>query len=348
MKASRGVTIAELTMRTWVIQPGFMITHWDHLAHAGATFLGIVSLVAAIIAMFYTTASDALVSPHLRFGNWENKVMTGLVKASYADPVYIADTCQTPISTDLDPLYSGTTCLSVMHAGQAYHSSIAFLATWTEISNAGQGVSSDLAARPPPPSMLYDNTTVIGTWVATNTSNMTSAYTTYNRIVNNVTMSMPHSGIFQAARETKNGILQPEMLEGVGEYAIKASVVSPSLNVLCVNMNKTELAPLVYTEWPNARLVNSTSSPGQLVPSGDYQNDIQLANSSSYLNSTVVDDIFEWGAGYARQPPIFPMVRFLVLLCSLILFYPICLRNYSIWLVEINIEVVSNRFQLLN
>lgn len=65
--------------------------------------------------------------------------------------------------------------------------------------------------------MLYDNTTVTGTWVATNQSNVTMAFGKYNRIINNVTMSMPHAGVFSAAHDPKNGILQPEDLAGLGE-----------------------------------------------------------------------------------------------------------------------------------
>jgi hypothetical protein len=118
VKASRGVTITELTMRTWVIQPGFMITHWQHVQHAGLTILGVITLTAAAVATFYTTASDALVSPHLKYGKWENKIMEGLVQASYANPTFIEANCQTPISTTLDPNNAGTTCLSIEHAGQ--------------------------------------------------------------------------------------------------------------------------------------------------------------------------------------------------------------------------------------
>jgi hypothetical protein len=118
VKASRGVNIAELTMRTWVLQPGFMITHWQVLQHAGLTILGAITLTAAFIAMSYTTASDALVSPHLKYGNWQTKQMYGMVKTSYANANYVAKTCPTPVTLDTDPLYAGTTCLSVLHAGQ--------------------------------------------------------------------------------------------------------------------------------------------------------------------------------------------------------------------------------------
>lgn len=159
--------------------------------------------------------------------------------------------------------------------------------------------------------MLFDNTTVTGSWVATSTSNMTAASEQYGRIVNNVTMAMPHAGVFSAARNEKNGILQPEELEGVGEYAVRASVVSPALNVLCANLNSTELAPLIYVTWPNARATNSTTIPGQKLAANDYESDIQIMPGETYLNSTVVDDIFQWGAAYpdeVRQPPVFPMV----------------------------------------
>jgi len=119
-------------MRTWVIQPGFMITHWQHIQHAGLTILSAITLAAAAVAMFYTTASDSLVSPHLKYGKWESKVMWGLVLASYANPTYIKGNCQTPITTKIDPDSAGDTCLSIEHAGEgaAYiHSSSTCLLT---------------------------------------------------------------------------------------------------------------------------------------------------------------------------------------------------------------------------
>jgi hypothetical protein len=107
-----------MTMRTWVIQPGFMITHFQNLQHAGLTFLGLISLTAALISMFYTTASDAIVSPQLRFGKTQDLLMYGLVQSSYANPIYVSQNCLTPITATVDPLNSGDTCLSYEHAGQ--------------------------------------------------------------------------------------------------------------------------------------------------------------------------------------------------------------------------------------
>lgn len=59
-KRSRGVTIAEMTMRSWVMQPGTLLTHCQTVRYAGLTILGALTLIAALTAMLYTTASDAL------------------------------------------------------------------------------------------------------------------------------------------------------------------------------------------------------------------------------------------------------------------------------------------------
>ena len=42
------------------MQPGTMITHFESLRYAGATFLGMIALTATLCGMLYTTGSDAL------------------------------------------------------------------------------------------------------------------------------------------------------------------------------------------------------------------------------------------------------------------------------------------------
>ena len=51
LEHARGVTLAELSMRAWVLQPGTMLTQWESVRYAGVTFLGVVSFLAAILAM---------------------------------------------------------------------------------------------------------------------------------------------------------------------------------------------------------------------------------------------------------------------------------------------------------
>jgi hypothetical protein len=70
----------------------------------------------------------------------------------------------------------------------------------------------DLSRRPRPVGILYDNTTVQGSWI--NVQNMTELSAKHgSRIVNNVSMAMPHSGVFAAARDPLNNIMQPETLD---------------------------------------------------------------------------------------------------------------------------------------
>lgn len=83
------------------------------------------------------------------------------------------------------------------------------------------------------------------------------------------------AGVYKAAtNRALNGILQPSDLDGVGSYNVSASVVSPAVNVLCVNMDSEELSPLIN-------------------------------GSGSADNTTVVDDIFLWGDQYNRPRPSF-------------------------------------------
>jgi hypothetical protein len=117
MKLGRGVTIAEMTMRSWVIQPGSMITHWQNLRYAGLSILGVITLTVAFVATLYTTASDALVSPTLKFGGVESREMVGMVKMSYANAAEVAADCETPIPEQSDS-DKGTTCLQLQHAGE--------------------------------------------------------------------------------------------------------------------------------------------------------------------------------------------------------------------------------------
>ena len=60
VRQSKGITIAEMSMRSWIMQPGTMITHFESVKHAGLTYLGVIALLAALMAMLYTSASDAL------------------------------------------------------------------------------------------------------------------------------------------------------------------------------------------------------------------------------------------------------------------------------------------------
>lgn len=133
VKRSKGMTLAEMTMRNWVIvsylsfrtraltnsiqQPGSLITHWETIPSAAVSFLGVVALIATVAATFYTTASEAMVTPKIKFGAWEDRVLQGLVTSTYANPVAVGQDCPTPLRAH-DPAEANGACLNVQYSGQ--------------------------------------------------------------------------------------------------------------------------------------------------------------------------------------------------------------------------------------
>ena len=148
----KGLTIAEMSMRMWVMQPGTMISHWESVRYAAASWLGVFSLLVALMAMIYTTASDALVTPVLKFGETENRIMYGKVSTSFANTNYIMDHCNTPIQEAADT-DSGKTCIQIEHSGQAYHNYMQYLTTWVDDIRS-RNVSDSLTQRPDPVGMV--------------------------------------------------------------------------------------------------------------------------------------------------------------------------------------------------
>ncbi|KAK7951812.1 uncharacterized protein PG986_007540 [Apiospora aurea] len=305
---SKGVTISEMTMRNWAIQPGTLVSRYETIPYAWRTVLGFLTLFATAASMLYTSASDALVAPRLTFGSWEDRTLEGLVATSYANPQYIKSTCTTPIPDSLDELNAGVSCVEVEYSGQSYRNLLSFMKSWQTLGNNAtlEPPGMDMQSRPVGTAILYDNTTLTSAWVNTEYSDPQKAFDAHKRIVNNVTLAMPHPGVYAAATDPRNKILQPRELSGVGEYQIKASVVSPVVNTLCVNLSPRELEPLVYTAWPDAKRKDS-DIPGQSMADPAWLNDIPLADDKTWLNRTAVDDIFRWGPKYGRRPPIFPM-----------------------------------------
>lgn len=161
------------------------------------------------MAMTYTTASEALVTPVLRFSKTESRLMYGKVSTIFANTYYIMDHCNTPIPLTADPINGPQTCISIQHSAQSYHNYIQYLTSWVDNISSRNG-SDNMTQRPDPVGMLYDNTTLKGSW--TNVQNMTLLSEQYQRIVNNVTMAMPHAGVVAAAMDPINGIIQPSDL----------------------------------------------------------------------------------------------------------------------------------------
>lgn len=273
MKTS-GISIADMTMRSWIVAPGTLFTQWTAIRYAAVNILGLIALVAAVAATFYTTAAEALVSPKLKLGPMEHKVLAGGVSAQFANAPYLANHCQTPILPSTDPDYGGTTCLQIEYAGLGFHNFQSYMTNWTTEAGSGNTTAA-FSGRPLPFATLFDNTTVSGEWLAS-PGNVTTDSKTHRRLVHNITMAMPHANVFNAVRDPVNKILQPEDLQGLGEYSVWASVPAPSINVLCVGLSKDELEPLIS---------NDTSQPPK---------------------ATAVDDLFQFSE--TQPAPFFPLI----------------------------------------
>lgn len=205
----RGITLAEMDMRSWVMQPGTMITHFEALKSSILSLLGILSLVAAVVAMLYTTASESLVQPILRYGPWEHGSMQGLVKTIWANPTYLGVNCGTPIAVKEDDI-AGNTCLQIQYAAHSYYNYQRYVSDWATVSKNGNG-SSDPSYRPKGFAMIFENTTVTAPWIDLENSDVTANSKQHQRIINNVTLALPHAGVPGAAWDEVNHILQPEV-----------------------------------------------------------------------------------------------------------------------------------------
>lgn len=293
----RGITLAELSMRNWVLQPGTMFTHPESIRYGLLSVLGILSLVATIVATLYTTAAQALVQPQLRFSNWEPRVMSGLVKSSFSNVKYVMDNCQTPILPAQDAEAYGQTCFQIENSAQAFINYQRYLSDWTSVAEAGNG-TDDLRTRPQGFGLFHENTTMQAPWIEV----VPVSKDADGRIINNVSLAFPHIGVFQAARDPVNKILQPEDLDGLGVYHVKASVASPVINTLCVQTIPGDLDPLVYTAWNNksaAKNFNASAWPAQ----------VSGINMTNFKNTTKLDDIFHWGTKYGMNSPDGPNMR---------------------------------------
>ncbi|OJJ45468.1 hypothetical protein ASPZODRAFT_153121 [Penicilliopsis zonata CBS 506.65] len=288
-RAPQGVSLSDLNLRSWITQPGSLLLHWGPLKYSGGTILGAMTLVMTMVAMLYTTAAEALVSPKLSSGPVKSVLVQGEYYAEFAYADWLSEHCKTPITDQMSEATRDESCLSLELAGQSYHDIEQYLQDWAGLVNSTTNTtamttttSKALKSRLPPTSSLYDNTTVTGSWIEV--TNMTALSSQYGRMVDNVTAAFPHGGLFAAARNPHNKITQPENLSGDGKYTLNASVTSPAVNVLCVGMTAEELEPIIYEEFPYHAAINTTTW---------YTEDEAMMNV--YTNRTAVDDLFGFG-----------------------------------------------------
>ena len=275
------------------MQPGTILTHLQGVKYALVTVLGAFALVAALVAVLYTTAASALVSPQLSFGSYATYPMKGLVKSAYGNMTYIESLCQTPVT--FDSSFGAATCLGIEVAAQSFHNFQTYMSNWNNFQQHNMG-SDDLKTRPQGFALLDDNITVTGPWIEI--SDMNGISTQAKRLLNNATLAMPHASVVGATRDPVNRILQPKLLDGFGAFELEAATPAPYVNVLCANMSEDELRPMIYSGFPGAEKPFNTSAWPHQSP---------LYKEKEWSNATTVDDVFLFGPRHGgRRPPMFP------------------------------------------
>lgn len=290
-----GVTLAELSMRGWIAQPGTMLSRWESVRYASLSTLGLISILAALLAMLYTSAAAALVQPQLIAGKWHERVLQGIVRSSFANPIHIAEDCFIPVPLKDDPEHHNETCSSLEHAAAAYKNYYTYLGMWSD-----KGRNSSSSNRPSGTAWLSNDTTVIAPWVGNKLDHTAAVLPDPSTgiIINNVSIAYPHTGVISAARNPSNMISQPKDLDGVGRYTINASVSSPVVHSLCATVSEKHLAPIIFEKW-NAiqEPLDHASWPKQFV--------YTKTHPYPYMGSTALDDVFEWGEKYGEPSPVF-------------------------------------------
>lgn len=128
-------------------------------------------------------------------------------------------TCASPTKAN-DKSNGPSTCTEIEYAAQAYHNYQRYLSDW-EDRIANGNTSMFLDERPQAFALLTENTTVTGQWIEMTADNAT---TLDGRVINNVSMAMPHVGVTTAARDAINGILQPEVSNSSAANTLNSSL----------------------------------------------------------------------------------------------------------------------------
>jgi hypothetical protein len=68
------------------------------------------------------------------------------------------------------------------------------MSTWRDIGYNGSSASRNIAERPAAQAILYDNITMIGSWIEAQYSDAAENFKKHDRVINNVSLAFPHPG----------------------------------------------------------------------------------------------------------------------------------------------------------
>lgn len=289
-------TLAEMFQKDLMLQPLYALLSMKFVS---SLLMGLVFMFVPLLSMSYTTAAVTLVAPQTPHYFRMQTQSSGYVETSYANLQFLTTQCR-----GMNILESGNVdCLKLDYSRRAPQDYIAFAKDWANGTRDFTGDWPLYSERPRGAVIVPNNFTAQGSWVELRDMAYESAKV--GRIVDSVSLAMPHSNVIRPGLAAYYQRRDPRY-DTHSKFDYHASVLSPTVNVLCVNMAPKDLSPQVYSLWPTARLVSSDPS-GPEVP-WDWQTELPMISDEEWLNQTTVDDVFKWGKTHNRRPPIFPMV----------------------------------------
>ncbi|KAF2744436.1 hypothetical protein M011DRAFT_460974 [Sporormia fimetaria CBS 119925] len=288
----RGIRLADIAMRSWILQPGSIIAQWYTVKSVGLGILGLLTLATVPLSLLYTTAAGTLVQPQLRSAPIEGRILSGDVQSDFYSAQDF-EACETPLRTDPDE-NEVVICVALQYASSCQSNFKNYLKVWNEHAIHVNASGHDegprkLQTRPLVASNLDNNITVHTTWLGSIDAKLDLEDS--QRTVNNVTIAVPHRGIPKAIRDPRNKIIQPADLHGAGAYVVTAQVAAPVFNAMCVDASRDELAPIVYEAW----------TPGTDARMDDIDWDRwsppDWLDQTPSNNRTVLDRLFGWTDG---------------------------------------------------
>jgi hypothetical protein len=245
------------------------------------------------VPTMYVIAATALVQPVATESEWHSKVMTGLVSTDFASFKLIQDCCKLPIAPGIDDTCSNTTCTQISLAARSMYNEKTFLVTWSEFLESGNDTSNQ-GQRPAVVGLQYEDSTVVPQGI--NVINTTEVSNLDQRVVNNVTLALPHIGVVDTIHNQRNlepGLVtefsQPPRLSALAINSPPARVLAGSCGTCSegkqykaewvINHEGEHLFMQPYSDESSALLRNEYDSP-----SFQHSN-IEVGKSSDMLAS---------------------------------------------------------------
>jgi hypothetical protein len=150
-----------------------------------------------------------VVQPVLRDTQSRLITLTGTVKTSFANETYIEASHKSSLLSKSPLDNEAKSFMSIVYSSRGSNCWSTFLEAWDKVGNSqpGKPVQSKRLA----PWIVDKNTLsqINGSWVQN--IDIENASSKLGRIVNNVTLAIPHPGILQVARNSSKLIAQPDV-----------------------------------------------------------------------------------------------------------------------------------------